>query len=290
MRTVEGDRPPTETAVTKPTAVWRLLATTRPLPRASAARSDDPPFRGLWPPTHTLEWGPEIKVGRSARTRSGRVQAGPPARGRPSPARAGHAIGSRSPHLQRWPRWARRRAACRGLSARARPLTRGRAAEACHRRQLHRREHSCARRRAMPPRQRGWSNHVLERVPMRGALSAAACAATPGADARHRSSWSPEATSAPRAVRRRASPPAQPPLGPGLCPSANGRWAQVQARPARADPSGWAHRTPGTAPARGGGHPRRSTKRRRVRGQRLRGLARPACGTLQLYHYSSRQI
>ena len=206
------------------------------------------------------------------------MQAGPPAHGRPSPARAGHAIGSRSPHLQRWPRWARRRAACRGLSARARPLTRGRAAEACHRRQLHRREHSCARRRAMPPRQRGWSNHVLERVPMRGALSAAACAATPGADARHRSSWSLEATSAPRAVRRSASPPAQPPLGPGLCPSANGRWAQVQARPARADPSGWAHRTPGTAPARGGGHPRRSTKRRRVRGQRLRGLARRACG------------
>ena len=75
---------------------------------------------------------------------------------------------------------------------------------------------------------------------MRGALSVAACAATPGADARHRSSWPPEATSAPRAVRRRASPPAQPPLGPGLCPSANGRWAQVQARPAPADPSGWA--------------------------------------------------
>ena len=216
------------------------------------------------------------------------MQAGPPARGRPSPARAGHAIGSRSPHLQRWPRWARRRAACRGLSARARPLTRGRAAEACHWRQLHRREHSCARRRAMPPRQRGWSNHVLERVPMRGALSAAACAATPGADARHRSSWSPEATSAPRAVRRRASPPAQPPLGPGLCPSANGRWAQVQARPARADPSGWARRTPCTAPARGGGHPRRSTKRRRVRGQRLRGLARRACGTRVQTPFSTR--
>ena len=182
------------------------------------------------------------------------------------------------------------------LLERARSL-RGRAAEACHRRQLHRREHSCARRRAMPLRLRGWSSHVLERVPMRDALSAAACAATPGADARHRSSWSPEGTSAPRAVRRRASPPAQPhthihtqpPLGPGLYPSANGRWAQVQARPARADPSGWARRTPGTAPARGGGHPRRSTKRRRVRGQRLRGLARPACGTLQLYHYSSRK-
>jgi len=89
-------------------------------------------------------------------------------------------------------------------------------------------------------RVRGWSNHVLERVPMRGALSVAACAATPGADARHRSSWSLDATSAPRAVRRRASPPAQRPLGPGLCPSANGRWAQVQARPAPADPSGWA--------------------------------------------------
>ena len=151
---VEGDRPPTETAVTKPTAVWRLLATTRPLPRASAARSDDPPFRGRWPPTHTLEWGPEIKVGRSARTRSGRVQAGPPARGRPSPARAGHAIGSRSPHLHRWPRWARRLGACCGWAARGRPVVAARLAEACHRRHLHRREHSRARRRAMPPRPR----------------------------------------------------------------------------------------------------------------------------------------
>ena len=65
-------------------------------------------------------------------------------------------------------------------------------------------------------------------------------------------------------ARAATSPVASP---HGLCAGANGRWAQVQARPARADPSGWAHRTPGTAPARGGGHPRRSTKRRRVRGR-----------------------
>ena len=103
------------------------------------------------------------------------------------------------------------------------------------------------------------------------ALSAAACAATPGADARHRSSWSPEATSAPRAVRRRASPPAQPPLGPGLCPSANGRWAQVQARSARAGRSGRAGRTSGTAPARGGGLACRSADRPDLMGRGVVG-------------------
>jgi len=100
-----GGRPPTTTNHTKPTAVWRphdLYG----LACASAARSDDPPYRGRWPPTHPggQRWaeGPEIKAGRSAGTRSGRVQARPPARGRrprrraraaPSPLAAGSSAG-----------------------------------------------------------------------------------------------------------------------------------------------------------------------------------------------------
>ena len=49
---------------------------------------------------------------------------------------------------------ARRLGDCCGWAARGRPVVAARLAEACHRRHLHRREHSRARRRAMPPRPR----------------------------------------------------------------------------------------------------------------------------------------
>ena len=93
-------------------------------------RSDDPPSGGRWPPgppwSHRWAEGPKTKVGRSRRRRSRRVQPGPPAHGRPSPARRGLAIASGG-RLEvavlgsRWPYWARRRAWCSEGAARLTP-------------------------------------------------------------------------------------------------------------------------------------------------------------------------
>ena len=72
---------------------------------------------------------------------------------------------------------------------------------------------------------------------------------------RRAASAQPVAASVRRAARAPSARAATSPVASPhhLCAGANGRWAQVQARSARARRSGRAGRTSGTAPARGGG-------------------------------------
>ena len=221
---------------------------------ASAARSGDPPFRGRWPPTHPggHRWaeGPEIKVGRSACTPSGRVQAEPPARGR-RPRRRARLAGA--PTVGRCcvvsavaplcsPRSVARRRARFAAARRPRRAAGGRAPRSSH-----------ARRPSRParPARPCSARHTFEcRRPNAQASCRAACGVPRAADGR-RGRVSGQRTRPPRC----ASPPAalshQPVAPRHRLPI--GCRAQVQARPARADRYGRAGRTPGTAPARGGG-------------------------------------
>ena len=110
---------------------------------------------GLQPTLEAID-GPRAPESKSAdRPGHGRAACRPGLRPAADPRRRARA--TPSAHARRiftGGHGARRLGDCCGWAARGRPVVAARLAEACHRRHLHRREHSRARRRAMPPRPR----------------------------------------------------------------------------------------------------------------------------------------